>query len=188
MACVLTADYTYLGCKGGAGGILTVDMTEIGNVATFAATAGIVTAHTLATGKEYKTYTLDKEMGYFTDTGSWTKASGAISYTQKIAFTMKKLSITLKRELHLVAQNTLLMIVQDINGVFWLFGASDNGTGVGTVTTFSGRGMDMTSWSSESGTAINDFNGFKVEFDGQEIAPIYQVTASLMTTLRAPAV
>lgn len=188
MACVLTAGYTYLGCKGGAGGILSDDIVEIGNIATFVATAGVITAMTLSTGKQTRTYLLDKEMGYFTDTGTWTKASGGISYATKIAFTMKKLSIALKRELHVVAQNTTIHIIQDVNGVFWLFGASDNGTGVGTVTSFSGRGMDMVSWSSESGTAITDFNGFKVEFDGQEIAPIYQLTASLITVLRAPAV
>ena len=53
MACLLTQGYTFLGCKGGAGGIKKVYITEFennsGTGSTFTATAGLVTAYTLAT-------------------------------------------------------------------------------------------------------------------------------------------
>jgi len=181
MSCALTSDYTYLGCKGGAGGIKAVYMTEIANNATFAVTAGVVTTWTLTTGKEFKKYLLDKEMGFFTNAGTYTPNSGTVSYEPQIDFTVKKLTSTMIQEMHLIAQNTLMMIVQDVNDDYWAFGCG------GSATEMNGRGMDLMTWSNESGTAITDFNGSKMSFKGKEIGPIYRVTSSLITTLTAPA-
>lgn len=182
MTCILTLDYTFLGCKGGAGGIKNVYMTEIGNQATFTAAAGIITAWTLATGKEFKIYALDKEMGFFTNPGTYTPASGTVSYEPQIDFTIKKLTSVMIQEIHLVAQNVLMMIVQDINDDYWAFGVGSS------TSTMNGRGMDLMTWGGESGTAITDFNGQKLSFKGKEIGPILKVTSSLIATLTAPAV
>lgn len=181
MACVLTTDYTFTGCKGGAGGIKKVYMTEIANNATFAVTAGVITTWTLDTGKEFKTYELDSEMGFFTAPGTYTKASGTIHYEHQIDFTIKKLTSTMIQEMHLVAQNYLMMIVLDENGDYWAFGCGNS------ATEMNGRGMELMTWGAESGTAMSDFNGQKMSFKGKEIGPIYKVTSSLIATLSAPA-
>ena len=73
------------------------------------------------------------------------------------------------QEIHLVAQNVLTMMVEDINGDYWLFGKD--------------QGMDLMTWTLESGTAITDFNGQKLSFKGKEIAPIYKVTGTLIANL-----
>lgn len=173
MACVLTTGYTFLGCKGGASGIKKVYITEFenntGTGATFTATAGIVTAYTLATGKKYRVYALDKEMGMYTSPGTYTPASGTISYEPQIDFTIKKLTTTVIQEIHLVAQNVLTMMVEDINGDYWLFGKD--------------QGMDLMTWATESGTALTDFNGHKLSFKGKEITPIYKVNSGLIANL-----
>ena len=120
MACILTSGYTFLGCKGGASGIKKIYLTEFENNSgtgyTFTATAGLVTAYTLATSKKYRVYALDKEMGMFTSPGTYTPASGTISYEPQIDFTIKKLTTTVIQEIQLVAQNVLTMMVEDING------------------------------------------------------------------------
>ena len=175
MACILTSGYTFLGCKAGAGGIKKVYITEFENNSgtgyAFTATAGLVTAYTLATGKKYRVYSLDKEMGMFTSPGTYTPASGTISYEPQIDFTIKKLTTAVIQEIQLVAQNVLTMMVEDINGDYWLFGKD--------------QGMDLLTWSTESGTAITDMNGHKLSFKGKEIAPIYKVTSTLIANLIA---
>lgn len=73
MACVLTSGYTFLSCKGGAGGIKRVLITEYENLTggTFTATNGVVTTFTLGSGV-YREYLLDKEMGMFSSPGTYT--------------------------------------------------------------------------------------------------------------------
>jgi hypothetical protein len=175
MACILTSGYSYLGCRGGAGGIKAIYLTEIennsGTGSTFTATAGVVTAYTLATGKKYRTYLLDKEMSMMSNPGLYTPASGTITYEPQIDFTIKKLTTAMIQEIHLVAQNCLTMMVQDVNGDYWLFGKEN--------------GMDLLTWSAESGTAITDFNGQKLSFKGKEVSPIYKVTSTLIANLIA---
>jgi hypothetical protein len=175
MACILTSGYTFLGCKAGAGGIKKVYITEFENNSgtgyAFTATAGLVTAYTLATGKKYRVYSLDKEMGMFTSPGTYTPASGTISYEPQIDFTIKKLTTTVIQEIQLVAQNVLTMMVEDINGDYWLFGKD--------------QGMDLLTWGTESGMAITDFNGHKLSFKGKEVSPIYKVTSTLIANLIA---
>ena len=104
-----------------------------------------------------------------TSPGVYTPASGTISYEPQIDFTIKKLTTAVIQEIHLVAQNVLTMMVEDINGDYWLFGKD--------------QGMDLMTWSLESGTAITDFNGQKLSFKGKEIAPIYKVTSTLIANL-----
>lgn len=182
MACVLTTDYTFTGCKGGAGGIKSVYMTEIANNSTFTVTAGVITAWTLTTGKKFRSYDLDAEMGFFTAPGTFTKASGSISYEHQIDFTIKGLSSTMIQEMHTVAQNFLMMIVKDQNDNYWAFGCGNS------TSTMNGRGMELMTWGAESGTQMTDFNGQKMSFKGRELAPIYKVTSSLIPVLLAPAV
>lgn len=179
MACVLTSNYTYLGCKGGAGGIKNIYITEIGNATggTFTVAAGVVTAFTLASTKLFRTYALDKEMGFFTDPGTYTPNSGTVSYEPQVDFTIKKLTSTMIQEIHLVAQNVCLVIVQDVNDDYWLFGGGNS------TTTMNGRGMDLMTWGAESGTALTDFNGQKMSFKGKEIGPILKVTTALIADL-----
>jgi hypothetical protein len=110
-------------------------------------------------------------MGMFTSPGTYTPASGTISYEPQIDFTIKKLTTAVIQEIQLVAQNVLTMMVEDVNGDYWLFGKD--------------QGMDLLTWSTESGMAITDMNGHKLSFKGKEIAPIYKVTSTLIANLIA---
>ncbi len=63
MTCALTKGYDFNGCKGGAGGIKRVLITEAANITAYTLTANIITAITLPTGKQFREYKLDAEMG-----------------------------------------------------------------------------------------------------------------------------
>lgn len=73
------------------------------------------------------------------------------------------------QEIHLIAQNVVSLIVEDVNGDYWLFGYD--------------RGMDLLTWSTDSGQAITDMNGHKLSFKGKEISPIYKVAANQIAAL-----
>ena len=174
MACPLTQGYSFLGCKGGAGGIKRVLLSEFANKNTQTIVAGVITAITLDTGTQFREYLLDKEMGFFSDNGAWTKASGVKSYAPMVDFTIKGLTTAVRQEMDLVAQNTLLIIVESKAGVYYMFGYDS--------------GMDLMTWGVESGTGLIDFNGMKMHFEGQEITPIYEVSSGLIASLLVPAV
>jgi hypothetical protein len=173
MSCDLTSNYTYIGCKGGAGGIKEVLMTEFANVSSYTVTSNthIITAITMDGSTKFRQYKLDKEMGFFTNAGTYTPASGSISYEPQIDFTIKTLTTALVTEITMISKNELVMIVRDAVDNYWLFGKE--------------RGMDLMTWNAESGTAFADFNGFKLSFKGKEIQPIYKVDSSIIAALIA---
>lgn len=174
MACLLTSDFTYLNCMGAVGGIQKIYMTEFANLsgagsAAPTITAGVITAWTLATGKKFRTYDIDEEMGMFTKPLAVTEESGAKVYSPTIDFTIKGLSITNVQEIDLIAKNYLCMIVLDNNGTYWVMGVD--------------RPMKLKAASFDSGTKMEDFNGQKLSFGCKELVPIYQLTGALITAL-----
>jgi hypothetical protein len=169
MACALTTSYNFLGCGGGAGGIQEVLMTEAANVTAYTVTANVITAITQAGVTVFRRYQLDKEMGMATANGTKTTASGAWIYEPQIDFTIKTLTIAMQAEIKLMAQNNLIMIIKDNNGVYWGFGFD--------------RFMELMSASAETGTGMADFNGNKLSFKGKETQHIYQVDSSIIAGL-----
>lgn len=175
MACALTQSYTYVGCRGGAGGIKEVLITEAANVTAYTIASNIVTVITMAAGKVFRRYVLDKEMGSFSFNGTYTPASGTWTYDHSIDFTIKSLTTTMQAEIKLLAQNSLIMIVRDASGataaddIYRIFGLD--------------RYMDLVTASAESGTGMTDFAGNKLSFKGKETAFAYQVQTSIIAGL-----
>lgn len=170
MSCLLTTSYNFAGCKGGAGGIANVYISEFANKpvgASFSKTSNVITTFTMPGSTKFRKYLLDKEMGYFTAPGTYTEASGTIHYEPEVGFSIKSLTTPMIQEIHLVAQNTLLIIVEEWNGTCWLFGYT--------------KGMDLVTWGTESGTAINDFKGQKLVFKGKDIEPILELDKTLLS-------
>lgn len=173
MACLLTSGYNFSGCKGGAGGISEVLITEIDNVTATTLTANVYTAITMASTKQFRRYILDKEMGTWSDNGTYTKESGTWTYEPTVAFTIKGVSTALQAEIKLIAQNTLIIIVKDRNGVYRLFGRE--------------KGMDLMTAENTVGKAMTDFAGFNLNFVGGEIDYAHEVSSGIITALLSPA-
>lgn len=166
MACALTTSYSYAGCRGGAGGIKTVYITEAANVTSFTVAAGVITAITMSGVTKFRVYALDKEMGSFSSNGTYTPASGTWTYEPTIDFTIKTLTAANQAEIKLISQNNLIMMVRDTNDVYWGFGFD--------------RFMDLMTATMESGTGMTDFNGNKLSFKGKETVQSYQVQTSVI--------
>jgi len=176
MPCVLTSDFTFLGCKGGLGGIRKVYMTEWANLSGSGSTAPVVTAGVigtwvLATGKEFKTYVLDQEFGSFTDPLNVSE-SGAITYEPTIDFTITGLAIANFIEINLIAKNYLCMIVLDENGKYYAFGVD--------------RPMGLVTATADTNTKLEEGANQKLSFKGKQSIHIYEVNSSLITALTTP--
>jgi hypothetical protein len=172
MSCALTQGYT-LDCADSIGGIKTIYVTELGNKSAITSASGIITAFTLTSGKKFWAYELVKETGNFTEDQTKSVANGTVFQDQKLSFTVRKMQPSLQQELKLLAQNQLMVIVLDRNNTYWLLGENN--------------GMDLITRSGASGTAMGDFNGYTLNFEGKEENPAKKVTSSLIASLTAPA-
>lgn len=174
MSCALTQGYAFSTCKGGAGGISQVLFTEYTNLVTPPTlVAGIYTAFALATGKQFRLYDLDREIGFASNPFAYTKESGSSVYSPKLGFKIKGFSTAVQLELELLAKNYLIAIVKFNSGLYRVYGIE--------------KGLDLMTIAEDSGTAYEDFNGFDLAFESKSTIPAYAISSSLIATLLAPA-
>jgi len=172
MACNLTQG-SVIACRDSIGGISEVLVTGLDNKQSITASSGIITAFTLNTGKQFWRYSLEKENGSFEEKPTVSQENGTLFYEQTVTFNLKKLGVSYRDELHILAQQRLMIIVKDNNGVYWLIGEAN--------------GADMTDGTGTSGKAFGDMSGYTLSFLGKEAARAQSVTASLLTALATPA-
>lgn len=171
MACALTSGYSATGCATGIGGIKRLLITEYDNLdqtnaAKYATTAGVITTLVLATGKLFREWKFDKEMGKFTDPKKKNVEGGTISVRPTIEATIKNPTTTVRNELDLVQQNVTLVIVESKSGVFWMFGLDG--------------GMDLIDNDFDSGQKIDDPYAIKLMFTGASGSRALEVNSSLI--------
>lgn len=172
MACSITSGYT-LDCKDNVGGIKTIYITELGNKSSITSASGVITAFSLTSGNKFWTYQLEKETATMKDDQKLNVQNGTLYNEQEVTFTIRKMAASIKNQLRLIAQNDVMVIVLDRNGIYWLLGEAN--------------GLNMTANTAESGTAFGDFTGQKITLSGKEETYAKQVTSSLMTTLTVAA-
>lgn len=180
MACALTKGYDFNGCKGGAGGIKRVLITEAANITAYTLTANIITAITLPTGKQFREYKLDAEMGMAESPFTGDPKTDNMTWAHKVMFTIKKFTTSMAAELKLVASNWTVAIVEDRNGTYRAYG-------LGTALSKSNF-LQMVSAGDSTGTAMADFNGFAdITLQSTEDNFAYECNSSIITALLSPA-
>lgn len=168
MPCALTSGYA-LDCKDSSGGIVEIYFMEKANATTISEASGVVTGITKATGKRFYKYELPKETGSLTETINGNVQNGTIFYSSELKLIVNKLNTTVRNEIKLLAQNTLLAVAKDNNGKYWLVGKS--------------RGVDLTTGTSGTGTAFGDRSGYDLTFTGSEPEPMIEVNSSVAAAL-----
>ena len=180
MACVLTQGYDFNGCKGGAGGIKRVLITEAANVTAYTLTSNVITAITLSSGKQFREYKLDAEMGAAESPMTGDPKTDNITYAHKVMFTIKKFTTAVAAELKLVASNWTIAIVEDRNGKYRAYG-------LGTALS-KANFLQMVSHGDATGTAMTDFNGFAdITLQSTEDNFAYEVNSGIIAGLLSPA-
>jgi len=169
MSCALTSGYS-LACKDSSGGIVEIYFIEKGNVTAISESSGTVTGLTKAAGKRFWKYELPKETGFLTETITGNTQNGVIFYSSELKLVINRLTVAVRNEIRLLAQNTLIVVVKDNNDAFWLIGRKN--------------GVDLTSGSMATGTAFGDRSGFDLNFTGIEPDPMLAVNSTVANALQ----
>jgi len=166
MPCVLTQGFT-LDCRDSIGGVKAVWFIAHANVTAVTQASGVVTAIT-DTANWYK-YNLIKNTASLTENITGTVENVTVQYAPELNIIINKMQANTSNEILLIAQNTLMAIVQDQNNKYWLIGLQN--------------GVDLTTGSSTTGVAGGDRNGYSLTFTGAEPALAPEVQASVISTL-----
>lgn len=168
MPCALTQGYT-LDCRDSLGGIVEVYFTEAANVTAVTEASGVISTITKATGKRFWKYELVKDTSMLNQTLNASVANGSTFYGQELQIVLNKLQTNTRNEILLLAQNSLVAVVKDSNGLYWYLGKT--------------RGIDMTAGAVSTGTSQADRSGFQLTFTGSEPALAPSVTSSIIAGL-----
>lgn len=179
MPCALTSNITYNPCNDNISGIEYILVTEYDNldqtnVAKFAMTSNVITTLVLATNKQFRKYTLDKEMVEAKDNSTMNVETKITVYNPNITFTLNGFDTTQRSELALLQKNNLLVIVKRTNETFWMAGLDG--------------GMNVTELQTAFGKKWEDFSGNIVSLVGKSPNPMYEVNSSLIAAQLIPAV
>jgi hypothetical protein len=169
MSCPLTQGADDTGCKTGPAGIKRVLLTEIVNKNTQTIAAGVITAMALDAAKVFRAYVLRKEKGFYTDTPTYDPANGTYSYAQSLEFTLDEASTSIRQEIHLLLQNTLVAIVERNDGTYICLGYNN--------------GLDLISAPHGSGSKFEDSKGVKLTFTSKDSVPAYEVSSGIIAGL-----
>jgi hypothetical protein len=168
MPCALTQGYT-LDCKDSLGGIKAMWVINHANVTAVTEASGIVSAITKAAGKVFYKYELVKNTGSLTETITTSVENGTVFYAQELSIVLNKLQANTRNEILLLAQSTLMVVVQDANDKYWLLGRF--------------TGLDVTGGTSATGTAQGDRNGYTLTFTGGEKQLAPEVNSGIIAGL-----
>ncbi|MBM3417474.1 MAG: hypothetical protein FJY17_00960 [Bacteroidetes bacterium] len=170
MACALTQGYL-LDCKDSLGGIKAMWLINHANVTAVTEASGIVSAITKAVGKVFYKYELVKNTGSLTETITTSVENGTVFYAQELSIVLNKLQANTRNEILLLAQATLMVVVQDANDKYWLLGRV--------------AGADVTGGTATTGTANGDRNGYALTFTGNEKQLAPEVNSNIIAGLTA---
>ena len=178
MACALTQGFN-LDCRDGIGGIKEVYITELANMTSTTEVSGVITAITKATGKRFWKYSLVRETSNTTETLTANEQNGTLYYAQQVQVIINKRQASVRNEVMLLARNTGLVIIVVENQVnasgqnkAWMYGKT--------------QGLQLTTGTSESGTAWADRNGYTLPFAGNEPEMAPEVLFTLLASLETP--
>lgn len=173
MPCGFTAGYAQDCNKDSIGGLARIRIAPFKDVVSVTETAGVITAITLATGKQFYDFQLTKNTSNFSITPTPNVQNGTTFYAEAVTFVMNKMKATTSALVDSLAKSSLVMLVEDKNGETMLLGRSN--------------GLDMSGGTVGSGTASGDRSGYELQFAGEEPV-ISHVDPTIVAALLVPAV
>lgn len=170
MACGLSYSFA-LDCKNSKGGIKKIWFAAFpadGLSYSPTVTSSIITSWTGAASKFYK-YEVRSSVATGGDKLTGNKQNGTTFYATSLTLQLEKVYAAAQVELYNLAQQRILAIVLDRNGKYFLMGYNN--------------GLDITEISAEFGTAMGDFNGYKLTLAGEEETFMYEINSSIISSL-----
>lgn len=170
MACLLTRGFEK-DCRDSVGGIKTVYIANWSQIDDTTEVDGEVTAITLAAGAYFHEYQLRRQTSSFTENYEGSEENGTLFHEQEVNVILTRLEAAKRNEMYLMGKGDVVIIAQDNNNNYLLFGL-ENGLTLGG--------------SASSGTSFGDLSGYELTFSGQEKEPARFVSGSIIDGLLEP--
>jgi hypothetical protein len=169
MSCTLISSGISKNCDNNTGGITNIYITDFANVLSLTASAGEISAISMASGTQFYEYQFNKHTSTFAEKTTVSIENGTVFQEQTVTLKLAKRQKASRNNLALLLHKELAVIVKDSNGLFWY---------VGEV-----NGANVTDIPSESGTQAGDFNGYTVTILGTEPTAAQEITSSAVTAV-----
>lgn len=162
------------GCRGGIGGLKRVLLANQEMISSLTPTADNdvtgITAITMATNPlTSSAYTFFEFIPKNQSSNAVQNIQSNGSFVQEITLIFEKQTAILRNQIKLMAQSTLVAIVEDYNGLYWYYGEF--------------MGLELTAGNGQTGTAITDMNGWTLTLTGPAPVLARTVESSVITTL-----
>jgi len=166
MACNLTKGRN-ITCRDGIGGIKAIYIAQHDELTSYTAASGEVTDFDLGSGDDLYKYTLKRGTGSVTENIVASSENGTVFYTHNITVSLHNLTKEDQNEIKLLAQQRMV-IFAELNQL--------NSTGKNTIVACGlDNGMELSTGTSTSGTALGDMVGYTFSFEAQEPNPMQLV-------------
>lgn len=130
------------------GGVLEAYIANHSDVTGVTATAGVITAITMASSAKFKKYQFAKNTGSLSSAYAISSENGNNYVESTLNLVFNRMETAKRIEITALAQSDLAVIVKDANGKFWYLGYDE------PVTASTGGG--------DTGTARADRNGYNI--------------------------
>ena len=168
MSCEMTSGYNDRTCTNGKGGIKSVLLFPLGNIATSHITANEVDILTV-TGETFL-YKLKSNLSSYTAPIKVDKNNGTLFYEQSLSMILASDNKELRSEIHLLAQNEVCCLVENADGTIVALGF--------------GEGLQIADANEyTSGVLKSDRRGHVIVLNGMENDEVPDVDPGLYATL-----
>lgn len=168
--CAIQMGYTK-DCKDSIGGIKTIYVAAVGNIASLVHASGTVSTITMSGSTKFYTFQLEQNVATASDNPKPNGPNGTTYFEHNTSFTIPKRSATQSWHLKTLAVNDTAQIVLDQNNKYWLLGYEN--------------GMKMQDSTAPFGTAMADLNGYQFVFLGQERTMALEIPSNLISAIIA---
>jgi hypothetical protein len=170
MSCEMTSGYNDRTCTNGKGGIKSVLLFPLGNIATSHITANEVDILTV-TGETFL-YKLKSNLSSYTAPIKVNKDNGTLFYEQSLSMILASDNKELRSEIHLLAQNEVVCLVENADGSIVALGF--------------GEGLQIADANEyTSGVLKGDRKGHVLVLNGMENEEVPDVDPNVYTALLA---
>lgn len=169
MSCSQTLNGIARDCAPSMGGIKIAYIANFDDVATKTVTDGKISGITMASSAKFKKYYFRPGTGSVTSTLNVDPANGTNYVSSEIALQFNKMETAKRVEMAALAVNELVVIIEDNNGLLWLYGYDE--------------GVSASAGDASTGTARGDANKYGVTLlDNSHEFP-YEVDPSVLSTI-----
>jgi hypothetical protein len=161
-----------LGCDPNTGGVRKIYITDSINVSSVTENADeVITAIGMVSGTTYYDFQFNKNTSSYEENIEVNLENGSTVYNQSVNLVIPRREWQKRNTIALLAvgQKKLSIIVEDSNGLFWLFGRFE--------------GMQVTEMTGGSGVVKTDLNGYTITFTGAEGVQAFEVDATVIPTI-----